>query len=65
MGDVVVFLGSDYFGLFSILGRGTARSSLSQAPSRERLLTGSCESDSERPFGRKVKSPQILTFGNT
>lgn len=45
MGDVVVFLGSDYFGLFSILGRGTARLSLSQAPSRERLLTGSCESD--------------------
>lgn len=42
---MTVFLGCDHFGLLSILGRGTAQSSLSQAPSRERLLSGSCESD--------------------
>lgn len=37
-GEEIVFLGRDHFGLFSILGCGTALSSLCQAPSRARML---------------------------
>lgn len=39
--EETVFLGRDHFGLFSILGCGTALSSLCQAPSRARMLISS------------------------
>lgn len=57
-----MFLGRNCFGPFSILGCGTARSYPVQMILIQIL---GVKSAAKRPFGRKIKSPQVFPFGSS